>query len=81
MMILSNNDLYKKVRETVAALMEQGMETQAINVGTALKISSMPGEILGELRIALQKIDTSNLSKELTYDISSEITYIDSVLG
>lgn len=81
MMILSNNDLYRKVRETVAALREKGMKTEASSVDIALKISSMAGEILGGLRIALQKIDTSNLSNELTYDIISEITYIDSVLG
>jgi hypothetical protein len=80
-MILSNNGLYDKVRETISALKRVGMNSEAHNLDMAMKISSMPGEILGEIRLVLQDIDTTRLAKEDAYDVESEITYINSILG
>jgi len=41
----------------------------------------MPGEILGEIRLVLERIDTSVLAEQITFEIGSEIAYINSVLG
>ena len=81
MTILSNKDLYEKVRRTILALQNSGMEQEAARLENAMKISSMPGEILGEIRLVLERIDTSVLAEQITFEIGSEIAYINSVLG
>lgn len=81
MIITSNSELYAKVRETISSLRDAGLEVEARDLQAAMGISSLPGEILGELRFVLRKIDRSRLEKREMYDIDSEITYIDSVLS
>jgi len=81
MTILSNKDLYEMVRRTILALQNSGMEQEAARLENAMKISSMPGEILGEIRLVLERIDTSVLAEQITFEIGSEIAYINSVLG
>jgi|tagenome__1003787_1003787.scaffolds.fasta_scaffold17368431_1 hypothetical protein len=81
MMILSNNQLYDAVKETADGLEGLGMKDQADELRAALSISSLPGEILGEIRLALQRIDLRVLPKVTEYQIVSEKNYIDSVLG
>jgi hypothetical protein len=81
MIILSNKQLYEAVKGTVAGLQELGMKDEADGVRSALSVSSLPGEILGEIRLALQGIELSGLPENMEHEIVSEITYIDSVLG
>jgi hypothetical protein len=80
MIILSNKELYDAVRTTISKLEAVGMQAAAKKLQDALSISSMPGEILGETRLALQKIENEPVSEDISYEISSEITYINSVL-
>ena len=81
MIILSNKQLYAAVKETAVGLEELGMKDHADRLRAALSISSLPGEILGEIRLALQRIELSGLPENMEHEIVSEITYIDSVLG
>jgi hypothetical protein len=78
--ILSNKELYDAVRATISKLEVVGMKAAAKELQDALSISSMPGEILGETRLVLQKIENEPVSEDISYEISSEITYINSVL-
>jgi hypothetical protein len=80
MIISSNKELYDAVRTTISKLEAVGMKAAAKELQDALSISSMPGEILGETRFVLQKIENELVSKDISYEISSEITYINSVL-
>lgn len=80
-LVLSNQDLYEKVRETILELRKINKIAEAISLEQAMHISSLAGEVLGEIRLALGKIDKAGLTREVIYVIDSEITYIDSVLG
>jgi len=80
MIILSNKQLYDAVKETAVGLEELGMKGHADGLRAALSVSTLPGEILGEIRLALQRIELSGLPKNIEYEIVSEKTYIDSVL-
>jgi hypothetical protein len=80
MIILNNNDLYNAVLSTISRLEALGMEAVAKELRAALSISSMPGEILGEIRAVLQRITNEKTAGEISYEIESEITYVDSVL-
>lgn len=80
MIILSNQQLYDAVRKTSALLEERNHKTEAKKLRAALAISSMPGEILGEIRLVLQSIKSGPRPPELDFEIDSKITYINSVL-
>jgi hypothetical protein len=80
MIILSNQQLYAAVRNTSVLLERKNLKVEAQKLKAALSISSMPGEILGEIRLILQSIKSGSLPPELDYEIDSEITYINSVL-
>ena len=80
MIILSNQQLYAAVRSTATLLEEKNLESEAKKLKAALSISTMPGEILGEIRLVLQDIKSRPRPPELDFEIDSEITYINSVL-
>jgi hypothetical protein len=56
MPIKNNQELYATVRELAASLDELGAAQLASELRGALAISSMPGEILGETRLVLQRV-------------------------
>jgi hypothetical protein len=76
---MNNTELYGAVRVTISKLDKIGMGEAADRLRAAMTISSMPGEILGELRVALQNIERDKVDAEILYDVDCEITYIDSV--
>lgn len=80
MVISSNNDLYGTVHGTISKFDSVGIQAAANELRAALSISSMPGEILGEIRLVLQKIKKEQMPDEISHEILSEITYINSVL-
>jgi hypothetical protein len=80
MRITSNGQLYEAVSKTAADLTERGMKDDADKLHTALSISTVPGEILGAIRFALQRIDRDGLPQEHREEIVSEIAYLDSIL-
>jgi hypothetical protein len=80
MVITSNQQLYAAVKNTSVNLEQQNLKNEAKRLKAALSISSMPGEILGEIRLVLQNLERGKLSPELDFEISSEITYLNSVL-
>jgi hypothetical protein len=56
MPISNNHELYEVVREAVEVLRDAGASELASDLQLALTISSMPGEILGEIRLVLRRI-------------------------
>jgi head-tail adaptor len=81
MTITSNQELYAAVRNTCGKLESERLSAEAVKLKDALKISSLPGEILGELRLVLTETKrTEPISIELSRDINCEIDYINSVL-
>ena len=78
--ILSNSELYEMVRNTITAVERAGMELEARRLEAAMRISSLPGEILGEIRLVLREVDVSRITRQQAYEVESEITYINSVL-
>ena len=80
MIITSNQDLFRIARETAAHLREQGFTKEAQGLENATTISTLPGEILGEIRLVLKAISKSQLPFELSTEINAQVAYIDTVL-
>jgi hypothetical protein len=81
MIISTNQQLYAAVKSTSVSLENQNLKEEADELKEAMSISTLPGEILGEIRLVFRKIKRrAKLSAELNLEISNEINYIDSVL-
>ncbi len=83
MIIESNENLYETVRELVGALQNVGASEQASDLRMALRFSSMPGEILGEIRRALRRVRDHAAYGEwdIRTRVDEGIAYVDRVLG
>lgn len=55
-MINNNSDLYQIVRELCRILSERGSVSLSNKLSDALSISSLPGEVLGDIGLALKCI-------------------------
>ena len=72
MIVLSNEQLYAAVKETAVGLEELGMKDHADRLLAALSVSSSPGEILGEIRLALQRIELGAAEEDAARDRERE---------
>ncbi len=81
MKITNNQELYAAVRNTCEMLEQKQMNVEAAELKDALRISTLPGEILGEVRLVLEKIKQKGaIAIEILHEINNEINYINSVL-
>jgi phage-related minor tail protein len=82
-MVTSNEQLYSRIRELIAVVGKAGEDALAAKLTDALTASTLPGEILGEVRLQIQELESTELSKRLNIQrqIKEAIEYIDSVLG
>ena len=81
-MINNNSDLYAVLDELVSVLAELGASELVSALETSLGISSLPGEVLGEIRIRLIRVRESPFFENSTVQskVSPCIKYIDRVL-
>ena len=81
-MITSNAELYTVVDELVAELAELGAREQVFALETALGISSLPGEVLGELKNQLVRIRESPFFRKpsIKSKVDASIEYIEDAL-
>jgi hypothetical protein len=82
-MIATNTQLYMAVEELSKALRNAGYDQWSADLSDALVISSVPGEVLGETRLQLQKLQTSQVPNLLgiTCQLDEALFYLDRVLG
>lgn len=80
MNIENNQQLYEAIRKTSAGLEENNLNTEAKRLNEALTVSTLPGEILGEVGFVLEQIKSGLPPHEIYNEIDSEIAYINSVL-
>jgi hypothetical protein len=81
--IKDNSELYTTVRLIAGLLREAGDAESARALDCALSVSSLPGEVLGEVRAELQRASVAPaLSKEEPRRMIEEaLAYLDCVLG
>lgn len=81
-MISSNQDLYKELEKLTIQLESIGGKAQSEKLKDAMAISSVPGEILGEIRRELRQLSKTDLGKktELTETIQDMLSYLDGIL-
>jgi hypothetical protein len=81
-MISSNQDLYNGLEKLSIQLERSGGKDQSAKLKDAMAISSVPGEILGEIRLELRKLSTTTLGKEAEFDkkIRDMLSYLDKIL-
>ncbi|WP_050726528.1 hypothetical protein [Vulgatibacter incomptus] len=79
MIIVSNQELFALVRELADILRDEGAEELADVLSDALSISSLPGEILGEIRVALRRVREDALYKRIDVrrPVDGGIAYVD----
>jgi hypothetical protein len=83
MTIEGNNSLYQTVSELGRLLEEGHAEALAAELRAALTISSLPGEILGEIRLALKSVRRHPIYMRVDVRriVDEGITYVDDALG
>jgi hypothetical protein len=79
----SNKDLYDEVDRIATALVNAGETQRATDLRECLSISTVPGEILGTLRVNLQQLrrEKAPTSLQLREPIDNALRYLDRVLG
>jgi hypothetical protein len=82
-MISNNYELYESIGSLSQKLRSFGEERWSSLLDDALSISSLPGEILGEIRLQLFNLcDTEIPARlELKAQIDESLSYLDKVLG
>jgi len=83
MQIQDNNALYVSVRELCRILEELGATDLASDLRGTLSVSSLPGEVLGEIRLSLQRIHDDKVYSrvDVRRHVNEEIAYINKMLG
>lgn len=82
-MIGSAGELFEAVGELAAELRRLGDEQAARDLAGALAASTLPGEVLGEVRVELLKVEQSRAAQTVHVRAACKeaIAYIDRVLG
>ena len=82
-MIRDNSDLYATIKALINQLSEAGEQQWSSALEDALSISTVPGEILGETRLQLQKLQGSSIPSLLGVDskVDESLVYLDQILG
>ena len=82
-MINNNADLYDTVHSLRDKLREAGEEDWSLALDEALSISSVPGEILGELRLQLQRVRGGPVGNQLGLNgqIDEALSYLNQILS
>ena len=82
-MVLNNADLYTTVQALSKELRKAGEEQWSSALNDAMSISTVPGEVLGETRLQLQKLQTSQVPaiQALKWQVDEALSYLDKVLG
>jgi hypothetical protein len=83
MAIQDNRELYAVVLELCESLQELGADALAVDLKGALSVSSLPGEVLGEIRLSLQRIREHEAYARLDVRrrVDDGIAYVDKALG
>ena len=81
-MIQSNKALYQEINSIIDVLKGSGNEEFAQKLADALSISTIPSEILGESRIALEELSKTELPGELNIQTKNEksLKYLNEIL-
>jgi hypothetical protein len=82
-MISNNCELYDAVEKLSKALQNAGQQQWSQSLNDALSISSVPGEILGEIRLQLRNLKETEISDHLglTPQLSEALGYLEQILG
>jgi hypothetical protein len=82
-MISNNSELYDAVEKLSKALQNAGQQQWSQSLNDALSISSVPGEILGEIRLQLRNRKETEISDHLglTPQLSEALGYLEQILG
>lgn len=81
-MIQSNTHLYQEINKIIAVLKQSGEIVYAKKLDDALSVSTVPSEVLGELRIVLLELNETKLLDELKVKIAvnDSLKYINTIL-
>lgn len=83
MTITNNNALYSSVRELCRILEELDASDLASDLRGALSVSSLPGEVLGEIGLSLKRVRDHEAYTRLDIRrrVNEGIAYVNKALG
>ena len=81
MAIKNNEDLYTTIESLIIELRAAGEEAWSSALNDAMSISTVPGEILGEIKLQLKKLRASRVPDGLNLksQIDEAISYLDRI--
>lgn len=82
-MISSNTEFYDAVERLSKTLQDAGQLRWSESLKDAMSISSVPGEILGEIRLQLQNLRETEIPDRLglTPQLAEALAYLEQILG
>ena len=82
-MISSNTELYVAVERLSKALQDAGQQQWGESLNDAMSISSVPGEVLGEIRLQLRNLRETQIPDRLglTPQLSEALAYLERIVG
>lgn len=82
-MISSNTELYVAVERLSRALQDAGQQQWGESLNGAMSIGSVPGEVLGEIRLQLRNLRETQIPDRLglTPQLSEALAYLERILG
>ena len=82
-MITTNQELYDVVGDLMNALRKAGEPNLSEGLHSALSISTLPGEVLGEIRLQLERVKGSRPYDQIHIRraVDEAIRYINGALG
>lgn len=82
-MLRNNDDLYMLVRELCRILSDLGGQELSEDLRDALSISSLPGEVLGEILLSLKRVRAHSIYAQCSVQgrVDEGIEYVRRVLG
>ena len=81
--MINNTELYDTVEKLSKALQDAGQQLWSESLRDAMSISSVPGEILGEIRLQLRNLRGTQIPDRLGLNpqLSEALAYLDRILG
>ena len=82
-MISNNNELYSLIRNLANELQLRNEIKWSDALLQALSISTLPGEILGEIRLNLRRLKATDIMSRLQCErqVEDALQYLDTMLG
>lgn len=77
-----NAELFRTVDDIISYLKLSGRNDNAVRLEESLSVSTVPGEILGEIRLTILEISQERFNdQKIEQKVTSALEYLNDILG